>query len=114
MRPDVVEAVGKYAGLAGFAVGLVLIVFSRIVRLRLETVFSRAKAFQFYLVLLVLTWSLGVVGIGAWAFVNHNPGGLPGQANCSTQSGNVTVSGSGNVTQTVGGCADATINAPQK
>ena len=113
MRSDVIEAVGKYAGLAGFAVGLVLIVFSRIVRLRLETVFSRAKAFQFYMVLVVLTWSLGIAGIGAWAFVNHNPAGQAG-ADCSTQAGNVTVSGSGNVTQTVSGCSNATINPPAK
>lgn len=111
MKPDLIEAIGKYAGLAGFALGLVLVIFSKVIRARLETVIPKSKIFQFYVLVLVLTWSLGLAGMATWALVDSRKsqtakGGGP---DCAATTGNTTVSGSGNVTAVTTGCATSTI-----
>jgi hypothetical protein len=114
MKPDIIEAIGKYAGLAGFALGLVLLVFSRVIRARLETVIPKSKIFQFYALVLVLTWSLGLAGMATWALVGAGPNVTKdGGADCTTTTGDTAVTGSGNTTIVGGGCASINIKKGQ-
>lgn len=69
MDPSFFETLGKYAGLAGISVGVVLVIFRQLLKLQ---IFSRLVGTQTYRLLqqlMYLTFAVGVVGIGAWAFV---------------------------------------------
>jgi len=111
MKSDAIEAIGKYAGLAGFALGFVLLVFSKIIRARLELLIPRSKIFQFYVLVLVLAWSLGLAGMATWALVDTKKSNLAGgdSRDCSTTAGSTTVTGSGNITAVTAGCGTSTI-----
>jgi hypothetical protein len=65
MDPKLFEALGKYAGLAGFCIGLVLLVFLAI----LKSSNTNPDKLSLVKQMMYLTFLIGVIGIGAWVFV---------------------------------------------
>lgn len=78
-NPKLFEALGKYAGLAGICIGLVLLIFLAILKKNTSaTNLSLVKQMMY------LTFFIGVLGIGAWVFVQprtSNPVKDPGTDN---------------------------------
>jgi hypothetical protein len=64
MDPKLFEALGKYAGLAGFCIGLVLLVFLAILKKN-----ATKENLSLIKQMMYLTFFIGVIGIAAWVFV---------------------------------------------
>jgi len=73
MDAKLIEIVGKYAGLAGFSLGLILIVFRAILKSNSNTFpkLNTQQAYSLLRLLIVLTFAAGAFGIGAWAFLQQ-------------------------------------------
>jgi hypothetical protein len=64
------EVLGKYAGLAGFCVALILLIFRAILKKNIFPELNTEQAYSLLKLLITLTFSAGILGIGAWAFVS--------------------------------------------
>jgi hypothetical protein len=62
------EVLGKYAGLAGFSIGFVMLLFLAILRKNFP---GPNQAYSLVKQLMYLTFAIGVFGIAAWAFTNQ-------------------------------------------
>jgi hypothetical protein len=65
--PKLFEVLGKYAGLGGICIGLVLLIFLAILKKNLP---SPNQAYSIVKQLMYLTFAIGVIGIIAWVFIN--------------------------------------------
>jgi hypothetical protein len=75
MTPEIFESLGKYAGLAGFSVGLVLWIFLAIIKkFPVGTIRSPEHLYGLFKLLIILTFATGAVGIVTWALMNKRPG----------------------------------------
>src|SRR4051794_32659043 len=120
MDAQLLKTVGQVAGIGGLALGVFLILFRDIIR---KNIFPKLPAAEAYRLLRLITgavWSVAVVGILAWVYVETRPVAAaagpsatvngPGVANTGTQ----TFQGPANIgsgTQTIRGPA-ATGGAP--
>jgi hypothetical protein len=66
--PKLFEVLGKYAGLAGFSIGFVMLLFMAILRKNFP---GPNQAYSLVKQLMYLTFAIGVFGIAAWAFTNQ-------------------------------------------
>jgi hypothetical protein len=105
MEAEVLKTVGQVAGIGGIALGVFLLLFRDIIR---KNIFPKLPAAEAYRLLRLITgavWSVAIVGIVAWVYVETRPP--------PTTGASATVEGSG-VANTgkmdVGG--DLTINGP--
>jgi len=70
MDAKLFEVLGKYAGLGGFSIGLVLLVFRDLLK---KSIFPKLATDQAYLLirqLMYLTFAIGALGIVAWVVVS--------------------------------------------
>ena len=72
MDTNILKIVGKIAGIGGLALGVFLIIYKEVLR---NKFFSKLNSDQSYLIirlLILLTWSLAVIGLLAWLLNNNN------------------------------------------
>lgn len=69
MDTSLFETLGKYAGLAGISVGVVLVIFRQLLKLQIFSKLVSDQTYKLLQQLMYLTFAIGVIGIGAWAFV---------------------------------------------
>jgi|GEM_PF-5079040 len=62
----ILETVGKVAGIGGIALGVLLILFRNVLRKEVFPTLTRDQAFKLIRLLLILVWSIALVGITAW------------------------------------------------
>src|SRR3954454_7592252 len=70
---QVLKAVGQAAGIGGLALGVFLLLFRDIIR---KNIFSKQPAAEAYRLLRLITgavWSVAIVGILAWVYVQTRP-----------------------------------------
>jgi len=72
MDPKLFEVLGKYAGLAGFCVGLVLLVFLGILKKNFP---GPNQTYSIVKQLMYLTFFIGVIGIAAWIYIHKQETG---------------------------------------
>ena len=65
MTPEILKVVGQVAGVAGVALGVLLLVFREFLRKTIFAKLTKEQSYKLLRLLLVLTWSAAVVGIGA-------------------------------------------------
>jgi flagellar basal body-associated protein FliL len=70
MTHEILKVVGQVAGLAGVALGVLLIVFREFLRKTIFANLTREQSFRLLKLLLLLTWSIAIVGIVAWVWVS--------------------------------------------
>src|ERR1700690_1966938 len=68
-EPKLFKVLGKYAGLAGFCIGLVLLVFLAI--LKKKDFNGPNQTYSIVKQLMYLTFAIGVIGIVAWFFTQR-------------------------------------------
>jgi hypothetical protein len=69
MGPSLFQTLGKYAGLAGISVGVVLVIFRQLLKLKIFSTLVGSQTYRLLQQLMYLTFAIGVIGIAAWAFV---------------------------------------------
>jgi hypothetical protein len=70
MDATLFQALGKYAGLAGISVGLILVVFRLVLKKNIFPKLNNDQAYALIRQMMYLTFAIGAMGIAAWAFVS--------------------------------------------
>jgi hypothetical protein len=70
METSILKIAGQVAGLAGLAIGLVIIIFREVIRKNIFPKLPVAEAYKVLRMVLILAWSTAIVGIGAWVLVS--------------------------------------------
>jgi Carboxypeptidase regulatory-like domain len=70
MDAKLFEVLGKYAGLAGLSIGVVLMIFSSLLKLKIFSKLTSANTYALLRQLMYLTFVIGIVGIIAWLSIN--------------------------------------------
>jgi hypothetical protein len=68
MTGDVLRTVGQIAGLAGIALGVFLLIAREFLRKDIFPRLSRPQSYRLLRMLLILTWAIAAMGIGAWIY----------------------------------------------
>ena len=71
MDTKVFEVLGKYAGLAGFSIGLFLVLINGLLKLKIFSTLPSDKTYSILRQLMNLTFAVGFVGIIAWVAINY-------------------------------------------
>lgn len=66
---EILEVAAKYGGLAGLALGVLLLIFRPIIAKTALSNLPRAKAYRIVLTLIICTWSIAVLGIVSWLLI---------------------------------------------
>lgn len=74
MDAELLKTVGQIAGIGGLALGTFLILFRELLRKSIFPTLKKDDAYRLLRLITVLTWSLAVVGIGAWVWIETWPG----------------------------------------
>jgi hypothetical protein len=70
MDAQVLRTVGGVAGLAGLAIGMILLLYREIVRKNVFPMLSKRDGYRLLRTITVLSWSLAMFGILCWAWSN--------------------------------------------
>ena len=78
MAEKVLQVVGQIAGIGGLAIGLLVIIFRDVIRKNIFPSLTKKQGFQLLTLIVVLSWSVAIIGIAAWVYrSNHRDGNLP-------------------------------------
>jgi hypothetical protein len=72
MNLETLKVFGQIAGLAGLSLGVVLILFREIIRKKIFPDLTREHAYRLLRLIVVLVWSIAVIGIGSWSYSNNH------------------------------------------
>jgi hypothetical protein len=75
MSADLLKSLGQIAGIAGIAVGVLLVVFRDIIRKEIFPRLTKAQGFKVLTLIIITVWSVALVGVGAWVLVELKQGG---------------------------------------
>jgi hypothetical protein len=73
MDQALLEVLGKAAGIGGLALGVFLLIFRSIIRKNIFPKLPDESAYRLIRLMLVLTFLISALGIGAWIFVTSRP-----------------------------------------
>ncbi len=95
MDAKLFEILGKYAGLAGFSIGLILLAFCAVVKNKALSRLNTRQVYSLLRLLVLLTFSTGIVGIGLWSYLQIAAvtTAKPAKTAPSVQSGPATTEG---------------------
>lgn len=68
MDAGIFKTLGETAGLAGFAIGLILLLYREIVRKNVFPTLSKRDAYRLLRAIAVLSWSVAILGIVSWVW----------------------------------------------
>jgi hypothetical protein len=69
MDVNILKIVGQVAGIGGLALGVFLILFREVVRKNIFPKLPPAEAYRLLRLVTVATWSVAVIGIVAWVYI---------------------------------------------
>ena len=72
MNVDILKIVGQIAGIGGLALGVFLILFKEVIRKNIFPNLTKEQGFKIIKLVLILVWSIAVLGIAAWFFLELN------------------------------------------
>jgi Carboxypeptidase regulatory-like domain len=68
MDAAILKTLGETAGLAGLAIGMILLLYREIVRKNVFPTLSKRDAYRLFRAIAVLSWSVAIVGILSWVW----------------------------------------------
>lgn len=68
---SVLQTVGQVAGIGGVALGALLMIFRDVIRKNIFPNLQQRQAYRLIKLIVVLTFSIAALGIGAWAYVQR-------------------------------------------
>jgi hypothetical protein len=73
----ILKTVGQISGIGGIAFGVLLLLFRDVIRRQIFSSLTKHQSFRLIVIFLVLVWSVAIVGIAAWVWVetssSHEP-----------------------------------------
>jgi len=69
MDANILKTVGQIAGIGGLAIGMIVIVFRRVISKLVGEKLSKKQTYNVLMTIVICSWSIAVLGIGAWFFV---------------------------------------------
>lgn len=79
METSLLKTVGQIAGIGGIALGVLLLVFRDVIRRNIFPRLASIQAYRLICLIVVLTFLIAAIGIGAWVYVQENGTPLPSQ-----------------------------------
>ncbi|MBC7572373.1 MAG: hypothetical protein H7319_21975 [Spirosoma sp.] len=73
MDVNILKTVGQVAGIGGIAIGMIILVFRDVIRRNIFPNLERNQAYNLLRIILFLTWSIGVLGILAYVYIQPRP-----------------------------------------
>ena len=70
MEAGILKTVGQIAGIGGIAIGTFLLLFRDVIRKNIFPTLSKDHAYRLLRLILILVWSVALVGIGAWVYTS--------------------------------------------
>jgi hypothetical protein len=71
MDAELLKILGQVAGIGGVAIGVFLLIFRDVVRRQIFGRLNKDQTYRLFRLILILTWSIAVLGIGAWMYANR-------------------------------------------
>ena len=68
---DILEKLGKIAGIAGITVGAVVIIFSGIIQKKIFPGLTKEQGFRIIKMIILFAGLLAIIGIGAWIYTDY-------------------------------------------
>ncbi len=72
MESDILEIAAKVAGIGGLSLGVLLLIFRDIIRKNIFSTLTKQQSYKIILIIIVLVWSVAIVGIFAWIYKNKD------------------------------------------
>src|SRR5262245_61502612 len=72
---SILKIVGQVAGIGGIALGVFLLIFREVVRRNIFPNLAQIQAYRIIRLIVILTFCIAALGIGAWAYVQKVPVG---------------------------------------
>lgn len=72
MTADVWAELGRIAGIGGVSLGVFLVLFREVIRKKFFSKLTPRHSFVVVVLFMLLAWSVGIAGIGAWVYLSHN------------------------------------------
>jgi len=69
MDTEILKIVGQVAGIGGLALGVCLLLFRDVIRKNIFPNLNRQQGYRLLLLIVVLTWTIALAGLGAWVYV---------------------------------------------
>lgn len=73
MEPELFNTLGKIAGIAGIALGVLLLIFREIIRKSIFPTLKKDDAYRLLRLITISVWTVGLAGIAAWALIQNHP-----------------------------------------
>jgi hypothetical protein len=73
MDSDLLKTLGQLLGIGGLALGVFLLLFREVIRKSIFPTLKKDDAFRLVRLMVVLIWSVAVIGIGAWIWGAQMP-----------------------------------------
>lgn len=81
MDAQLLKVVGQITGIGGIALGILLLVFREVLRKNIFPDFTREQGYRTIRLVLLLTFLIAALGIGAWAWVSVHSGPVVSESN---------------------------------
>jgi len=72
MELSLVKTLGQIAGIGGLGISLVIIIFRDIIRKNIFPKLSKKDSFKLFKLIIILSWSIALLGILTWTFLEKN------------------------------------------
>jgi hypothetical protein len=77
MDTQILRVVGQVAGIGGIALGVLLVIYKEVLRLKIFPMLSKAHAYKIIRLLVILVGLVALAGLAAWVWVEENTGESP-------------------------------------
>ena len=74
MDAEILKTVSQVAGIGGIAIGVLLLVFREVIRKNIFPSLKKDHAFGLLRLIVILTWSVAVIGVIGWVFLEYSAG----------------------------------------
>lgn len=75
MDGETLKVLGQIAGIGGIALGVLLLIFRDIIGKSIFPMLTKPQSYRLLRLVAVLTWSVAILGIGAWVWGENRPSG---------------------------------------
>ncbi|KPA16189.1 hypothetical protein MHK_003610 [Candidatus Magnetomorum sp. HK-1] len=72
MDSELLKISGQVAGIGGVAIGGLILIYKDIIAKKIFPMLTKNQAYSLLKLLIILSWSIALTGIGAWTFVTVN------------------------------------------
>lgn len=102
MDAQLLKTVGSIAGVAGIALGIILLIYTEIVRRPSISKLSQKRSFELLRLIVIASWSIGVLGLGVWYWAQQPASNNPATTTTHGDRSPIVQGAGGNVGITIG------------